>query len=70
MQLRLDETVKTILKVFDITGNYIATLFDGTVEQNELYTLEFNAEDLSRGIYFYKLATENGLVRNGTLLLH
>jgi len=44
------------LKVFDILGNEVATLVN---EQKPAgtYTVEFNASNLSSGIYFYQLKT-------------
>ena len=68
IQFQLDETVNTTLKVFSITGKHIITLFDGIAEENNLYSIQFNTEDLPTGIYYYKLETENGIVNIGKLL--
>ena len=60
----LPNTQHTILKVYDVLGNEIATL----VNQNQnsgSYSVEFDAslfgqgKNLSSGIYFYKLETAN-----------
>ena len=69
IQFQLDETVNTTLKVFSITGKHITTLFDGIAEENNLYSIQFNTENLPTGIYYYKLETENGIVNIGKLLL-
>ncbi len=46
------------LKVFDILGNEVVTLFNN--EQSAgVYEIEFDARRLSSGIYFYKLTAEN-----------
>jgi hypothetical protein len=42
------------LKVYDVLGNEVATLFDEQ-KQPGTYEVEFNAGDLSSGIYFYTL---------------
>jgi len=42
------------LKVYDVLGNEVATLVDEYREAGS-YQYEFNARDLSSGIYFYKL---------------
>ncbi|MBW8050346.1 MAG: T9SS type A sorting domain-containing protein [Cytophagales bacterium] len=69
IQIQLDETVNAALKVYNAIGTHITTLFNGTVEENNLYSIQFDAEDLPNGIYFYRLETENGIVRMGKLLL-
>ncbi|MBU0558090.1 MAG: T9SS type A sorting domain-containing protein [Bacteroidetes bacterium] len=43
-----------VLKVYDILGQEIRTLING-VHTPGNYTIEFNAEGLSSGIYFYTL---------------
>ncbi|MCH8317357.1 MAG: T9SS type A sorting domain-containing protein [Bacteroidetes bacterium] len=50
-------------------GKHITTLFEGTINENNLYSNQFNAEDLPTGIYFYKLETQNGVVRTEKLFL-
>lgn len=42
------------LKIFDVLGNEVATLFDEEKEAG-YHTLEFNANDLPSGVYFYRL---------------
>ncbi|BDQ03202.1 T9SS type A sorting domain-containing protein [Ignavibacterium sp.] len=46
------------LKVYDILGNEVTTLVN---EQKEpgYYEVEFNATDLSSGVYFYRLQAGN-----------
>ena len=62
------ETQKTELKVFDILGNKVATLFNGIADGNKVYETEFYADNLSSGIYFYRLETETK-VENRKMLL-
>ena len=42
------------LKVFDVLGREVATLADGEHAQGN-YKLEFNASNLTSGIYFYRI---------------
>ncbi len=42
------------LKVYDILGREVATLFNGFQQPNS-YSVSFNASGLASGIYFYKL---------------
>ncbi len=44
----------TVLKVYDILGNEVATLVNEEKTAG-IYEVEFNASQLSSGIYFYKL---------------
>ena len=44
--------------IYDITGKEISTLFESNLSAGT-YETDFNASDLSSGIYFYKLITED-----------
>jgi hypothetical protein len=46
------------LKVYDITGNEVATLVN-EVEQPGDKSVNFNASDLASGVYYYKLQSGN-----------
>jgi len=45
------------LVVFDQLGRKVKTLFEGTIEANEIKKVTFDAASLSGGVYFYKLIT-------------
>jgi photosystem II stability/assembly factor-like uncharacterized protein len=45
------------LKVYDILGKVVGVLVDEKLNPGK-YDVEFNAENLSSGVYFYKLETE------------
>ncbi|MBS1492783.1 MAG: T9SS type A sorting domain-containing protein [Bacteroidetes bacterium] len=46
------------LKVYDIMGKEVAKLVSGNVESGN-YSVQFDGKNLSSGVYFYKLETEN-----------
>ncbi|MCX7610171.1 MAG: M28 family peptidase [Ignavibacterium sp.] len=46
------------IKVFDVLGNEVKTLVN-EFKQAGFYEIEFDGSELSSGIYFYKLKTEN-----------
>ncbi len=47
------------VKVYDIAGREIATLFTGYQSEGN-HSVQFNASDLSSGVYFYRLNVVNG----------
>jgi hypothetical protein len=63
------ETQETKLTVYDVLGNEVIIPFNGTAEGGKVYEAEFNGENLSSGIYFYRLETENKVENKKMLLL-
>jgi hypothetical protein len=52
---------QTTLKVYNILGNEVATLFNGNAEAGKLYNVKFDATKLSTGMYMYKLQNGNSV---------
>jgi hypothetical protein len=46
-----DRTATVTLKVFDVLGRVVATLFNGTAESGRLYSVEFQAGSIADGMY-------------------
>jgi len=74
IKFALGETQTAELKVFDVLGNEVATLFNGIAEGGKIYEVEFNShsgegQNLSSGLYFYQLATESRTENRKMLLL-
>jgi hypothetical protein len=61
------QTAKLI--VYDVLGNEVAVPFNGAAEGGKLYEVEFNANHLSSGLYFYQLSTENRVENRKMLLI-
>ena len=55
----LGTTAHATLKVYDLLGKEIATLADGIFQENEIQEVNFNANNLTSGIYYYKLQSNN-----------
>jgi hypothetical protein len=51
----------TTLKVYNILGNEVATLFSGNAEAGKLYNVKFDATKLSTGMYIYRLQNGNSV---------
>ncbi|MHA6246906.1 T9SS-dependent M36 family metallopeptidase [Pontibacter sp. CAU 1760] len=62
------ESGHTVLKVYDITGREVATLFEGNAERGMTYTKSFKASDKQAGLYVYRLVN-GGSMKSGTMLL-
>jgi hypothetical protein len=43
------------VEIYDMTGAKVAELFNGTTVPDQLYTVDFNGDLYSAGVYFYKL---------------
>ncbi|EJF08866.1 metalloprotease [Pontibacter sp. BAB1700] len=68
ISFKAKETGYTILKVYDITGREVETVFEGNVKQGETYKNTFNAKGRENGMYIYRIVN-GGSTRSGTMLL-
>jgi hypothetical protein len=59
IKFALAETQAAKLIVYDVLGNEVAIPFDGTAEGGKIYEAEFSGENLSSGIYFYRLVVDS-----------
>jgi hypothetical protein len=48
------------IKIFDIAGKEVATIFQG-FQQAEEHEIEWNADGLKNGVYLFELETEEGI---------
>lgn len=55
---QLPEISQVVLTIYDIQGREVITLVKGKQPAGR-YTVSWNADKFSSGIYFYKLQTEN-----------
>ncbi len=46
---------QTSLKIYNVVGEEVTTLFNEVAQPNQVYTLTFDAKDLSSGMYYYVL---------------
>jgi len=64
----IPKTGRVTLKVYDLLGNEVTTLLDRYQETGE-YDIIFQPVELSSGIYFYKLKTDNFINTKKLILL-
>jgi hypothetical protein len=63
------ESGPTVLKVYDMTGREVATLFDGVAESGVTYTKSFKATSRqAAGVYIYRIVNRS-TTKSGTMLL-
>ncbi len=65
---QLNTASKTTLKVYDILGKVVVTLIDKVLASGS-HKIEFNANDLASGVYFYRLQNGNFAQTKKMLLL-
>jgi hypothetical protein len=68
IQYSIPQRSNVSLKIYDVLGNEIATLLDEYREAGS-YTVEFDASNLSSGIYFYRLKAGDYLQTRKMILL-
>jgi hypothetical protein len=51
------QTEQTTVKVYTVTGQEVATLFNGAAQAGQTYSVQFNASHLAAGMYLYVLQT-------------
>jgi hypothetical protein len=61
IKFSVPKTSKVTLSVYDVLGKQVAILENGAKAAGT-YSATFNGVNLTSGIYFYRLATENGVI--------
>lgn len=68
IQYTISKAGNVKLLVFDITGRQVSELLNQRQNAGS-HTVSFDAENLSSGIYFYRLETESGFSKTNKMLL-
>jgi hypothetical protein len=68
IKFSLPEASNVDLKVYDALGNIVENLADGSYSAG-VYEINFNAQNISSGVYFYRLKTNNFLQTRKLMLL-
>ena len=68
IKFSIPQTTNVTLKVFDVMGREVATLIDEQMEAGK-HSVVFNAANLSSGVYYYTIITENFIQTKKMLLL-
>jgi hypothetical protein len=57
-----------VVEVYTLNGTKVATLFNGAVEAEKLYSVELDGANLAPGIYMYQVNTGNNVYTNKLIL--
>ena len=57
-----------VVEVYTLNGTKVATLFNGAVEAEKLYSVELDGANLAPGIYIYQVNTGNNVYTNKLIL--
>ncbi|APG60236.1 MBG domain-containing protein [Christiangramia salexigens] len=60
IRFSLKDRLRADLRIYDLNGRLVRSLYSGVVDANELVQVSFNRENLMSGIYICKLVTGNG----------
>ncbi len=52
-----DETSDVTVEIYNLTGEKVITLYQGSVDAGQAYNVSFDAKDLSEGVYLCKLTS-------------
>jgi len=68
IKFNLPSAGKVVLKVYDILGNEIAEIVSGNLDTGP-HSFSFNAENLSSGVYIYRIEHNNRMISKKMILL-
>jgi hypothetical protein len=69
IRFSVNKNLPTTLKIYDVLGVEVASLFDGIAKAGESYQLQFNAVNVPSGVYFYSLRQADNTITRRMLLL-
>ncbi len=68
IEYKIPKTSTVTLKVYDILGREVKTLVNNETKQPGIYQVNFDASDLSSGVYFYKLSAISNSKQAGNFI--
>jgi hypothetical protein len=68
IQFSLEKPGKTVLEIYNVLGQKVATLVDGNLSAGA-YRYQWNASGMASGVYFYRLRSDNFVATKKMLLV-
>ncbi|MGB6123037.1 MAG: T9SS type A sorting domain-containing protein [Bacteroidota bacterium] len=59
VKFSVEKSGPTTLRLYNVAGQEVRTLFDGVAEVGRYYRIQLDARNLASGVYMYRLRTEN-----------
>jgi len=58
IDFQIPNDTKVTLNIYDVSGRKVMTLINNELKKADFYTVDFNASQLSSGVYFFNLITD------------
>ena len=65
---RNDKTCHTTIEIYNVAGQKVASVFDQDIEKGIKYSVDFNAEDLTGGLYICKIISGDDVISKKLIL--
>ena len=63
VEFHADKTQKVLAELIGADGRRVAVMFDGFANEDETYAFNINGDELSPGMYLFRLITDDGRVQ-------
>ena len=70
IEFSIPESEYANVSVYSLDGKQVAVVFDGEAQADEVYTVPFNAGNLSTGVYVVKIQTASGEMQTSKVILN
>jgi len=68
IEYTLNNSSSVSIKLYNITGQLVNTVFDGNVEAGDKNIVKFNADGMKSGVYFFRLTTNNTVATKSVII--
>jgi len=69
IQFSIEKDGRAVVKVFDILGHRIATLYDNAAEAGKIYRVTMDGSKFASGVYFYTIESNDQRIAKKMMLL-
>ncbi len=69
VKFSVEKSGRAVMKLYDITGRLVSTLYDGTAEPGRYYQVSMNGANLASGVYIYRLESGTQIALKKMVLL-
>jgi len=62
-------STRATLSIMDLSGRVVATVFEGAMQENTPYYIDFDASKMQSGMYVARLIGDDGVAKHSTLIV-